>query len=207
MRYTAACFLATLLGAAGVSSSPKATVSSVTILFDFDGRYSQESLQEMKRELASIMVGSGIQIDWRERSEVAPSESFSNLVVVTFRGNCLMEPVPFLYDERGPLGFTYTTNGDVLPFSEVSCDKIRSSVHAAMWGYDHRRSDTLFGRALARVLAHELYHVLAQTAEHARTGVARHALSGAELISDELRLNPAELIRIRDATRVKDSQH
>ena len=77
MRYAVVCFLATLLGAAGVPSSPQTTVSSVTILFDFDGKFSQKSLQEMKRELASIMLGSGLQIDWRERSDVAPSESFA----------------------------------------------------------------------------------------------------------------------------------
>jgi len=207
MRYTVACFLATLLGAAGVPSSPQATVSSVTILFDFDGRFSQKSLQEMKRELASIMHGSGVQIDWRELSDVAPSESFANLVVVTFHGTCIMEPIPFLYDERGPLAFTHISDGNVLPFGEVACNKVRSSIGKAMWGSDYRRSDTLFGRALARVLAHELYHMLAHTAEHARKGVARHALTGSDLISDELRLSPAELNRIRNAMGVQDSQH
>ncbi len=207
MRYTVACFLATLLGAAGVPSSPKATVSSLTILFDFDGRYSQKSLQEMKRELATIMRGSGLQIDWRERRDIAPSESFAHLVVVTFRGTCIMEPIPFLYDERGPLAFTYSSDGNILPFGEVACNKVRSSIGKAMWGGDYGRSDTLFGRALARVLAHELYHMLAHTGEHAKTGVARHALSGFDLISEELSLNPTELNRIRTEMGVQDSPH
>ena len=136
-----------------------------------------------------------------------PPNPSPNLVVVTFHGTCIMEPIPFLYDERGPLAFTYSSDGNVLPFGEVACDKVRSSIGKAMWGGDYRRSDTLLGRALARVLAHELYHMLAHTPEHAKTGLARHDLSGSDLISDELRLNPTELNRIRSAMGVQDSPH
>jgi len=37
----------------------------------------------------------------------------------------------------------------------------------------------------------------ARTPEHAKTGLAGHALTALEPISDELRLSPAELNRIR----------
>jgi hypothetical protein len=33
--------------------------------------------------------------------------------------------------------------------------------------------DLLLGRALGRVVAHELYHIVAQTARHGRAGVAK----------------------------------
>src|SRR5205807_3210240 len=91
------------------------TPDPLTIVFRFDGPYSEKSLLEMKRELGTILKGSGIQIDWRDQSDVAVTDSFPNLVVVKFRGKCRMEPVPYLYDERGPLGFTYSTDGAVLP--------------------------------------------------------------------------------------------
>lgn len=39
-----------------------------------------------------------------------------------------MEPVPYRYDERGPLAFTHSVDGEILPFSEVACDKVRSSL-------------------------------------------------------------------------------
>ncbi len=112
-----------------------------------------------------------------------------------------MEPVPYLYDERGPLAFTYSTDGAVLPFSEIECDKVRSSLRTAMWGGDYKRSDVLFGRALARVLAHELYHVLAKTHSHASQGIAEKSLSGAQLISGQLQLNQAELNQMHDAVQ------
>ncbi len=155
----------------------------------------------MKHELGTILQDSGIRVDWRDQSDVAVSDSFPNLVVVKFRGKCRMDPVPYLYDERGPLAFTYSTDGAVLPFSEIACDKVRSSLRTAMWGGDYKRSDMLFGRALARVLAHELYHVLAKTQSHAGHGIAEGSLSGAQLISERLQLNAAELNRMHDAVQ------
>ena len=190
MRYVVACFLGSLCCSLG------ATLPSVTLVFRFDGPYSEKSLQEMKREVDSIMKGSGLQIDWRDRRDIASMESFVNPLIVKFRGTCVLQPVPFLYDERGPLAFTNSTDGSVMPFSEIECDKVRSLLHTVMWGGDYARSDLLFGRALARVLAHELYHVLAGTSSHARSGVAKRALSGSELISDQLRLNQADLDRL-----------
>ena len=110
-----------------------------------------------------------------------------------------MEPVPFLYDERGPLGFTHSSDGSVLSFSEIECDKVRSCLRTAMWGGDYGHSDELFGRALARVLSHELYHMLTGSHSHAASGVSRRSLSGSELISDRLRLTQAELDRMHSA--------
>jgi hypothetical protein len=185
----------------GIIALANTTPDPLTIVFRFDGPYSEKSLLEMKRELGTILQCSGIQINWRAQSDVAVTDSFPNLVVVKFRGKCRMEPVPYLYDERGPLAFTYSTDGAVLPFSEIECDKVRSSLHTAMFGGDYKRSDLLFGRALARVLAHELYHVLTKTHSHAGQGVAEKSLSGAQLISERLQLNQAELDKMHDAVQ------
>jgi hypothetical protein len=201
MRRIAAYLALAQLGIIGSPAMPKTTTAPLTIVFRFDGPYSRESLLEMKRELGTILRDSGIQVDWRDQSGLSPTDSFPNLVVVKFRGKCRMEPVPYLYDERGPLAFTYSTDGAMLPFSEIECDQVRSSLRTAMWGGDHRRSDLLFGRALARVLAHELYHVLAKTHSHAGQGIAEKSLSGAQLISEVLQLNQAELDQMHAAVQ------
>jgi hypothetical protein len=201
MRRVAAYLALAQLGIIGSPAMPKTTTAPLTIVFRFDGPYSRESLLEMKRELGTILRDSGIQVDWRDQSRLSPTDSFPNLVVVKFRGKCRMEPVPYLYDERGPLAFTYSTDGAMLPFSEIECDQVRSSLRTAMWGGDYRRSDLLFGRALARVLAHELYHVLAKTHSHAGQGIAEKSLSGAQLISEVLQLNQAELDQMHAAVQ------
>ena len=49
-----------------------------------------------------------------------------------------------------------------------------------------RQADKYLGRALGRVLAHELYHILGKTHQHNQDGsVAKEAISAKQLISDE----------------------
>ena len=44
------------------------------------------------------------------------------------------------------------------------------------------------GRALGRVLAHELYHIFANTTKHARAGIAKSCYTAPELLADEFHL-------------------
>jgi hypothetical protein len=169
---------------------------SLTIVLEFQGPHSERSIEEMKRESQDILKQTGLQVDWRVRREVdgAPIE---NLVVVRLKGRCIWEPLGYLYDERGPLASTRTSDGVVLPFSEVACDKVVASVRSAMFGGDYAHADLLLGRALGRVLAHELVHLLARSQTHGQSGVAKPSLSGKQLIQDRLELSERDLDRLR----------
>jgi hypothetical protein len=59
------------------------------------------------------------------------------------------------------------------------------------------KSDLLLGRALGRVLAHEVYHILAKTTGHGRAGVAKSALSGRQLIADRIAFDEHDLRKLR----------
>jgi len=167
----------------------------LTIVMDFQGPHSERSVAEMKKELETILKGSGITFDFRTRDE-AMGSTFPDLIMVRFKGKCVMEPVGYLYDERGPLALTHASDGAVLPFSEVACDKITQSIRGAMWGADFARGDLLLGRALGRVVAHEVVHILTGSGAHGHVGVAQTSLSGSQLIASELLLSPADLERI-----------
>src|SRR5579863_6054303 len=126
----ASCFMRHVISAVSLAAlaslAPAASPvrpAALTIVLEFQGHHSDRSINEMKHELESVMKGSGLSFDWRTRSQTK-GQSFDNLVVVRFKGNCVLEPVPYLYDERGPLAFTYASGDDVLPFSEVSCDRV-----------------------------------------------------------------------------------
>jgi len=173
--------------------APVMAASAVTLVLQFDQAYSTRSLTVMKREVASIVSDSGIKVDWRLLADLHSSDSFEKLVVVRFHGACNMEPAPPLGDERGYYGFTYVSDGAVLPFSEVECDKISNSIRSAMSKRQWREPDSILGRALGRVLAHELFHMLAKTQHHAGEGVTKSALSPAQLVSDNLSMAPADL--------------
>ena len=143
------------------------------------------------------MKDSAVRFDFRSRNQ-ASQEAVSDLLLVRFTGKCVLEPVGYLYDERGAMAFTYSTDGIVQPFSEVACDKVTSAVRSAMAGGDFAKADLLLGRALGRVLAHEVMHILSKSGAHGRTGVARTALSGNQLIAPELRLGAEDLERIHN---------
>jgi hypothetical protein len=167
----------------------------MTIVLDFDGPHSEQTVAEMKREFAGIIKDAPITVEWRTRAE-AQREALANLMVVRFKGKCVLDPVPYLYDERGPMAFAYSTDGVVQPFSEVACDKVITAVRSAMFGGDFGKADLLLGRALGRVLAHELVHMMSGSGDHGHDGVARKSLSGNQLIAPELRLAPEDLERL-----------
>ena len=156
----------------------------VTLILQFDGRHSEQSIAEMKRESQNIMRVSGTELSWRNSTEVSASESFPNLVVVTFHGSCAMTPFTSTLSEGGmPLGYSHVSDGEVIPFADVECDRIRRelrSVHGTMTAGD----DRMLGRALGRVLAHELHHIIDRTRTHERTGLFRKSLSPQDLTSD-----------------------
>jgi hypothetical protein len=173
----------------------RAFAEGVTMVLEFQGPQNDRSIAEMKREFTGIMKDSALTFDFKSREDAADF-SFSNLIVARFKGTCVLKPVPYLIDERGPLAFTYSSDGNVQPFTEVKCDQVTRAVRSAMSGRDFAHADLLLGRALGRVLAHEVVHILTRSGAHGHDGVAKTALSGTQLIAPELRLEPADLRRI-----------
>lgn len=184
--------LAVPLGA-GVDRVPP---SVLTVILDFKGPHSRTSLKEMKRESGQILSASGVQLDWRMLGE-DPFASYNDLVVMTFKGACEFEPAAPLYDELGPLAITHTTDGEVQPFGEVNCNRVVSSARNAMSGMDYSRADMLIGRAMGRVVAHELVHMLTKSGRHGTEGVEKPALSGKQLIAASLPLSAFDIDRLK----------
>lgn len=60
----------------------------------------------------------------------------------------------------------------------------------------------LLGRALGRVVAHEIYHALARSRYHGQRGVAKRSLTAEDLILGSLRLGDAEMTTLRNRTQV-----
>jgi hypothetical protein len=184
--------LAVPLGAGVDRVSP----SVLTVILDFKGPHSRISLNEMQRESGRILSSSGVKLDWRMLGE-DPFASYSDLVVMTFKGSCEYEPAAPIYDELGPLAMTRTTNGEVQPFGEVDCDRVVGSARTAMSGSDYSRGDLLIGRAMGRVVAHELVHMLTKSGQHGTEGVEKPALSGRQLIEATLPLSAFDIERLK----------
>jgi hypothetical protein len=177
--------------------APVLAASEVTLVLKFDQDYSAQSVEVMEREAASIVSESGIKLDWRLLADVRSSDSFPTLVIVRFHGECKMEPSSAPKDPRSYYAFTYVSDGDVLPFGEVECDKISNSIRPEMSKRQWRERDEILGWALGRVLAHELFHMLAKSRHHAAEGVTKSALSPTQLISDKLSMTAGDLEKLR----------
>jgi hypothetical protein len=196
MRYALLCVMSVAALAAPEGATTPPPSSEVAVILNFEGPQPR-AVREMERETEQILKGSGVRLSWTEGDHAAGGV-YSDLVVVRFRGNCSLnpEPPPPLYDERGPLASTFTTDEEVQPFAEVACEKISALMRPAMKPSDFSMSDKLMGRALGRVLAHELVHMLTRSTEHGHGGVAEPALSGKQLLSPRLSLEAADLKRL-----------
>jgi hypothetical protein len=177
---------AAILRAAPVLAGPSFT--PVTAVVIPEGPYSRVAIREMGREAAHILKKSGVSLRWRIG---APAQSVDGLlVVVKLMGRCDMDGSS-AYLVPGPLGWSHESSGVVLPFSNLACDNIRGAVESALAAGNSVRGNYMLGRAMGRVLAHELYHIVADTSDHGNDGVTQATLTPRELTSGQLELKPS----------------
>lgn len=171
----------------------------VSVALDFEQKaFGADVVRQMQIEAETILRDSGLGIEWTSIAESAQRQDLNEILVFKMRGKCVMDSFPLLPDELGlPLAFTHSIDGEILSFGAVDCDRVRSLLKRTMAGRDYARGDFLFGRALGRVMAHEMVHMLARTSAHAEDGVTRECLSARELSRDRLMLSDKSLRAIR----------
>ena len=59
------------------------------------------------------------------------------------------------------------------------------------------RDSTVYGSALGKVMAHEIYHMLAHESHHTATGLTKEALSSRELLDGSVSLPENAVDKIR----------
>ncbi len=193
MRRVAVCALLALGIVGTLAATAMAPIpTSLTVILDFRGSHSDRSVKEMERETGAILKSTGLKLAWRLRDEAA-SSAYSNLVVMTFKGSCRYDAAPREFNPSGPLASTGTTDHIMQSFGQVDCDHVVQSARSAMWAGDFAHADMLVGRALGRVVTHELVHMLTNSRKHSRDGVFEEALSGRQLIAPSLPLSAMDV--------------
>ena len=193
----AACFVVLACSAFAEGGAPP-----VAIFTSFDGPHSPQAIAAMQQEVETIIRPSGINLSWRALDAPRLDEAYSDLVVVKFHGKCNMDAIQLLFSELGPeseggvLGSTKVSDGQVLPFSDLECDRIRRSIAPLTIGNPPEAREALLGRAMGRVLAHELFHIFANTGKHSHEGVAKTSHSRRELVADRFEFLPKDSKRL-----------
>jgi hypothetical protein len=101
------------------------------------------------------------------------------MVVLMRSADARLNGLPVYAD--GPLAMTHSVNGELLPFGEVECDRVRTALQRTVGRGNPEAHQTEYGVALARVMAHEIYHMLEKSAAHTKDGLSKEALSATEL--------------------------
>ena len=139
----------------------------------------------MRSELQLLLSPVGINISWKTLADRKSGENFDLVAVATFDGACAngdAPPTPPL----ASLADTSIADGHVLPFFRIDCARLTGVLGS-------RVDAAVFGRALGRLAAHELYHIIAQTAEHQESGIAKASFSVRDLTAPRFELDSASI--------------
>lgn len=146
----------------------------------------------LKDEVETIMGQLDRHYQWRSLKDTRGNEISSELAVLTFRGRCDLNVLHAKEIIPGALGWTHVSDGAILPFSEIDCDRVRMFLQKDLLRSPPAHRETAFGRALGRVVAHELYHIFAGTLRHGSDGIGKSAYTVQELLTDDFRFEEAE---------------
>ena len=153
------------------------SAAPLAVYYSFDRPPSAALLTEMESEVGRILAVAGVQVAWRDVASPRNGEDFQAVVVFRFRGVCSFDDTGAIQLQDEPMGQplaeTDVADGRVLPFGSVDCDKLRRFIAPVMRSIGQEDKNARLGRAIARVSAHEIYHMLTGSEGHARRGIAR----------------------------------
>ena len=197
----------TEIGIVCVVSTAAATVAMATgspgplqILTRFDGTPSTAAVQEMQREMDTLYRDIPVAIQWHELAGYRSAGVAARIVFVHFEGDCRAGTLPPRQTvAEVALASVTRVDGQMLPLVSVACDRIAGYIWQSMNPYQRVHGDVAFGRALGRILAHELYHYLTGVSKHTHSELFRAAISRSALLAGKFRLGAEEVACLRKA--------
>ncbi len=168
-----------LLWAAAVGAATAVTPPvHIAVVLDAKIELSRSALEAMKSEFTAIFSLGEVRWSWHRLGEQISS---NRLVVVRIWPESNSSPT-------ASLAFTHLSEGTILPFVEFDPARVRRMLEPSLRLLEPDEGDDLLGRSLGRILAHEAYHVLANTTSHGN-GVTKKAFCIRDLLADRLELD------------------
>ncbi|MBX9601269.1 MAG: hypothetical protein K2X35_09700 [Bryobacteraceae bacterium] len=179
------------------SGAIQAASRPVELVLSFERPPAAQTVQAMRQETESQMSAAQIDLEWRKGKrpgKLSPGQA--DRVYVSFRGSCdaVDSGEDALPVRTRRLAAAKVKDGHVLPIVEVECENVAAMVARA----DFLKRRHAVGIALGKVLAHELYHVLLESAGHSTRGLAKSAIEAHEL-TGQSRLSEEDCERLRRA--------
>ena len=180
----------------GIVTSTCASAQTLTIYLGNEQAQPSAVLKEMRQETARLLDQAGIRLEWRSLETRRATDQAERLMVVRLQGTCnyRREALPL---GGTPLASTHTVGDSILPFTDVKCEALSAMVAAQATADVVARKDQLMGRAMGRVIAHEIYHVLGQVRHHTGTGVAKSCFQYRDLVDERFSFDSAAIAMMR----------
>ena len=161
------------------------TLGYTVVLLDFSYPVSRPFWQDLTTELGDLDIGQSLraQILWMRREQFHKCIDCRQIIQVSVQGNCMSadgnaEP------GSGPLGWVYVVGDQIQPFAFVNCNRLRYLLRTAMRDRARREQQNKMARALARIIKHELTHILTQDSRHSVSGLQKAYLTQADLLRE-----------------------
>ena len=187
-----------LAGAATICAQSMPPVSPATLYTEFQEAPPATVMYAIRGETEGILGRLGIGVAWRTLAEATGSEVSVQLAVVRFRGKCDVSGLSPRRVQPGALGWTHESDGVILPFGDVDCDRIRNFLQVDLLGVSAGERELVFGRAVGRVLAHELYHIFTRSPHHSSEGVGKAAYAVRDLLAGRFVFDAGESTELRN---------
>jgi hypothetical protein len=199
-RLLALCCLLISVVFSGWAASPRPATATLAVYLKTQASQPFRPLDSVKRELARLMQTAGYQLEWRGPQD-AKVDTTAFLAVVELRGNCEAPSGKLLTGwplrETADLASTFVSDGRVLPFSWVNCGNLTKLLASALVDQPAARADFIIGRAVARLIAHEFYHILMQTRQHSASGISKPCFTANDLLNDQFEFEHAVLAELQ----------
>jgi hypothetical protein len=183
-----------------VTTTTAGAAASLELLTQFDRRPSTVVVGAMAREMDALYRDIPVSIGWHDLSGYHSRVVAPRIVFIYFKGDCRAPRLPpHQFVEGLALAGINRVDGRMLPVVTVDCDRTANYIWSSMNGAERANGDTAFGRALARVLAHELYHYFTGATKHTRSALFRASIPASSLLARELRFIPEEVADLEHA--------
>jgi hypothetical protein len=156
-------------------------------------RVSAESGQTMRSELKRLLDPAGIDVVWKDFADRKGGEDFDFVAVGSIEGLCTAGESDLSNGTglraRMILADAAVAADRILPYFNVDCQHLIRTL-------GNGNNPATIGRALARLIGHELYHILARTCQHPNAGLAKAAFSLDDLTAPGMNFDVISLGRI-----------
>ena len=200
-------FLVCLALAAWPALGKPPDVAPVVLYTHFDRQPGPIVAESARLEVESILAPLGFPLKWRSLDGIRDSEVSTSLAVVTFRGRCGVDDLLSFGKAPTTLGVTHVSDGVVLPFTDIDCNSIRLFLQKNLVRVRVEDRELYYGRAVGRVLAHELFHIFTGSRHHGSDGIAKPVFTERELLADHFEFEGSEFRVLRASLKQARQQN